>query len=29
MNEKTGGGVRCLPKITMGDPQDGVELMAK
>lgn len=29
MNEKTGGGVRRLPKITMGDPQDGVELMAK
>ena len=29
MNEKTGGGVRRLPKVSMGDPEDGVELMAK
>ena len=29
MNEKTGEGVRRLPKVSMGDPEDGVELMAK
>lgn len=29
MNEKTGGGVLRLPKVSMGDPEDGVELMAK
>jgi len=29
MNEKTGGGIRRLQKVSMGDPEDGVELMAK
>lgn len=29
MSEKANRGVRRLPKITMGDPQDGVELMVK
>lgn len=29
MNEKSAGGVHRLPKVSMGDPEDGVELMAK
>lgn len=29
MSEKITEGIRRLPKVAMGDPEDGVELMAK